>query len=255
MNRGQGSPEFLLLLGGIVLVAGIAIAIISSLPAGSTHEAGKTAADAACVKALSKTECDGDPTHVDPFTGLPDPIEGKKVKIQEETFDCEWSTIEKLCREESYAIGGSPGAAVAISEPSFENLGLWASDQFGGGTGFGGRNETAPRTGSWNGVGWFGSGLSQTVDLATYGAGTYRLCAYVREGGASFRKTAKVYLDGSEQLLDTSSTYQQLCVEKTISSGLSSVKIGVRSESGGSFIGVPKPHQILFDDVELKKIY
>jgi len=89
-EKGQGALEYLLLIGGAVLIAAIALAIISGLgTAGKgTVEKGKWAAQCA---ALGQNFCEN--TAYD--LGTSD--EGYCGTQQANIIDCKWNTTNKTC--------------------------------------------------------------------------------------------------------------------------------------------------------------
>lgn len=87
--KGQAAVEYLLLLGGVVLVAAIVVALISGLAPSSGFEAAKTAANSICIRHSSSTICD---PAIENFT-----IDGFY-------FECSWDATERKC--ESEFVGG-----------------------------------------------------------------------------------------------------------------------------------------------------
>ena len=85
--KGQAAVEYLLLLGGAVLVAAIVVALISSMVPGSGFEAAKTAANSICIRQNSVDICNSKSFEIDGFP-----------------FHCSWDATERKC--ESEFVGG-----------------------------------------------------------------------------------------------------------------------------------------------------
>ena len=81
MGRAQGALEYLLLIGGAILVAVIVVSVLSGIGGGGGTEARKVAADALCAKYGNQVLCNG-----------------RQVQLQGETVTCIWKSTGGVCR-------------------------------------------------------------------------------------------------------------------------------------------------------------
>jgi len=90
-SRGQGALEYLLLIGGAVLIAAVVITLAINIGGGGVSSGQDAALDALCLKFADEQACnDGDP----------DGTESDSCG----TGDCTWDPISNTCKGTAYGV-------------------------------------------------------------------------------------------------------------------------------------------------------
>src|SRR3989338_5396937 len=105
-SKAQGSMEYLLLLGGAILVAVIVIAFIVGLGGTGGIESEKSAKDALCAK----------------YGSNPETCESSTIEFSNAQYECVWNPISSPQRCESG--GPSSGTFFNLGNPLFSSWSL-----------------------------------------------------------------------------------------------------------------------------------